>query len=417
MNSPPEKAVRLSRRGLLAAAAATGVHGVHAAPGLPRPRVAAIVTEFRENSHADVIVTKFAEGCAYPGAEFKPEVSLVALYMDQVPANDLGRDFAKRHGIPVYPTIRAALCTGSERLSVDSVLLIGEHGNYPVNARKQKQYPRWRFFSETAAVVREAAAYRIPPPAVFSDKHLSTHSWKEARQMVDTARELKMPFMAGSSLPVAWRRPELEYAPGVQLEEAMAVGYHELDAYGFHALETLQCMTERRKGGETGVRAVQCLSGEEVWRAGADGRWSRGLLEAALTRAETKRPGAPEKNVREPYAVLIDYVDGLRASMLMLEGQVNEFLFAGRRKGAKEPDATLFWLQEPKPFAHFARLDSAIQKMFLTRRPTYPVERTLLTTGILLAAHDSLYNGGKRVETPHLRIRYRSEERRRNEAG
>jgi hypothetical protein len=406
----------LSRRDLLTAAAASATSGTlaRAAPGR-RPRIAAITTEFRKWSHADVLIPKFVTGCDYPGAEFKPEVTIASLYLDQTPANDIGLAFAREHGIPVYSTIAGALCLGGETLAVDGVLLVAEHGNYPFNEKQQHLYPRRRFFEETTAVVRKALAGGAlaagAAPAVFSDKHLSTHRWEDALWMVETARELKLPFMAGSSLPLTWRRPPLEFPLGVELEEALAVGYGGLDAYGFHALEMLQSMVERRRSplgpGETGVRAVQCLKGAAVWEAGEAGRWSPALLEAALDRATTRPAGKARENARSPEAILIEYRDGLRASMLMLDGQANEFLFAARRRGAAAPEATLFWLQEPDPFAHFARLAAAIQRMFLSRRPTYPVERTLLTTGILLFAHDSLYSDSRRLETPALDVAYR----------
>lgn len=402
----------LTRRNVLAGAALlTAAPGVATAQPRRKPRVAAITTEFRRWSHADVIIPKFVNGCDFPGAEFRPEVELASLYLDQVPENDLGRAFARNHGIPLFSSIAAALCLGGGQLAVDGVLVVAEHGAYPTNDRKQQLYPRRRFFDETAAVVRKAREAGRPAPCVFSDKHLSTHSWPDAMAMVETARELRMPFMAGSSLPVTWRRPPLEFPVGVELEEALAVGYHTLDAYGFHALEMLQCMVERRKGGETGVRSVQCLAGESVWRAaepGPERRWSMELLEAALSRAERRPTGSPRENVKEPLAILIEYRDGFRASTLMLNGHAGEFLFAARRKGNSQPESTLFWLQEPDPFAHFARLDAAVQRMFLTRKPTYPVERTLLTTGVLLFAHESLYTGSRRVETPELRIRYRA---------
>ena len=82
--------------------------------------------------------------------------------------------------------------------------------------------------------------------------------------MYDRARELKVPFMAGSSLPVAYRNPWLEYELETPVEEALTMAYGGVDAYGFHALELLQCMVERRRNGETGIVAVHCLEGKEV---------------------------------------------------------------------------------------------------------------------------------------------------------
>jgi hypothetical protein len=53
-----------------------------------------------------------------------------------------------------------------------------------------------------------------------------------------------------------------------------------------------------------------------------------------------------------------------------------------------------------------AALMNRVEEMFLTGRPPYPVGRTLLTTGLLATAMRSLADGGKRLPTPHLAIRY-----------
>src|SRR5581483_2394122 len=119
--------------------------------------------------------------------------------------------------------------------------------------------------------------------------------WKDARHMYDTARELKLPFLAGSSLPVAWRVPPLDLPRGAALAEALVLGYGGLESYGFHALETLQCMVERRQGGEGGVASVQAVRGEEIGRAGKAGRWSRDLLEPAAAAA----PAPPRARPKE----------------------------------------------------------------------------------------------------------------------
>jgi len=366
-----------------------------------RPKIAAIVTEYRLNSHADVIVTKFLEGCDMPdGGRWEPQVDIASLYTDQVPANDMSREMAKKHNVPLFDTIHGALTLGTDKLAVDGVLLIGEHGNYPYNEKGQHLYPRRRLFEETVKTFDDCG--RVVP--VFSDKHLS-YSWDNAKWMYDTAKKMKIPFMAGSSLPVTWRRPPLELPLNCELEDALAVGYADVEAYGFHALETLQCMIERRQGGESGVKAVQCLMGDDVWKAGDDGRWSWDLLKAALSTDPKSKPGDVRANVKEPIAFMMEHRDGFRSCVLMLNGQTSEFLFAGKVKG--QILATDFWLQEGRPYAHFARLDDAIQKMFLTGKPTYPVERTLLTTGVLAFIMESKFQGGKRLETPELAVRYR----------
>ena len=47
--------------------------------------------------------------------------------------------------------------------------------------------------------------------------------------------------------------------------------------------------------------------------------------------------------------------------------------------------------------------------MMQTGRPEWPVERTLLTSGMLDALLISKKNGGKRLATPYLNIRYSTE--------
>jgi hypothetical protein len=232
--------------------------------------------------------------------------------------------------------------------------------------------------------------------------------------MYEKARELFVPFLAGSSLPLAWRRPPFQLPRNCELAGAVQVGYGPLEAYGFHALEALQCMIERRRGAETGVRAVQCLQGKEMWRALDQRRWPKALLEAALALVPAHAAGdyrALTAKTPDAAVALIEYRDGLQAAVAMLNGYVHEgdggaFCFAGQLKGRVKPAATHFYLQQPDPFGHFAYLVKAIDSMIQTGHPPYPVERTLLTTGILDAFMTSRAEKHRRVETPHLAIRY-----------
>src|SRR5262249_46325930 len=150
----------------------------------------------------------------------------------------------------------------------DGVLLVAEQGDYPVNDKGQREYPRRRFFEEIVKVYRKSG--RTAP--VFNDKHLA-YAWDDAKWMYDQSKELGFPMMAGSSVPVSWRRPDLRPELGVVWESALSLGYGHFESYGFHTLEGLQVMAERRKGGETGVKAVQCLEGKDAWAAAKEGRW------------------------------------------------------------------------------------------------------------------------------------------------
>ncbi|HMF19031.1 MAG TPA: hypothetical protein VKE98_17615, partial [Gemmataceae bacterium] len=219
--------------------------------------------------------------------------------------------------------------------------------------------------------------------------------------------------MAGSSVPVTWRRPALNLNRNTQLVEAVQIGYGPFEGYGFHALEGLQCLAERRRGGETGVRAVQCLQGEEMWKAMDKGTWSRALLEAAMTRVSTHAKGDYRKATAKSDAgvFLIEYRDGFKGAVAIMNGWAYEgdggaFTCAVRIRGQEKPVSTLFYLQQPDPFAHFTALVRAIDAMVQTGHAVYPVERTLLTTGVLDAIMISRAEKNRRVETPHLAIRY-----------
>lgn len=368
------------------------------------PKIAAIVTEYRPRSHADVIVSKFLKGFPTDDGLQAPRTQIASMYIDQFPDSDIGRDMAAQHDVPVYNSIVKALTLGGKELAVDGVLLIGEHGDYAWNELDQHLYPR-RHFMEQICGVMAAAGRGVP---VFNDKHLS-YNWTDAHWMYRRAAELGAPFMAGSSLPVGWRSPWLEHPLETPLTEALAVGFSGLDIYGFHTLEVLQCMVERRQGGETGVRAVTCLEGDAVWQAAADGLWSRQLAEAACDRIADKPDGPMEDHCKEPALFLVEYADGFRGSVLMLNGYVHDLAYA-----ASTPDgieATEFFLQghggAEGAYAHFSYLSLNIEEMFVSGRPTYPVERTLLTSGILEAALDSRHRGHRRLETPWLDVAYR----------
>lgn len=375
---------------------------LHAEPAREKLPVAGVATVWRKNSHADVLLTKIFEGYNQDGGP-GPDLRLASLYLDQTPANDLGRELAAKHGVHLAKSIEEAITLGKGEVSVRGVLNIGEHGDYPSTPdTKQHMYPRRRFFDEVVATFRK---YKQVVP-LFSDKHLA-YNWADAKHMYDTAKEMKVPFLAGSSVPVGWRVPPLSLPMDCQIEEALSIGYGGLESYGFHAIEGLQCMVERRKGGETGVTSVRAVSGDEIWKAERDGLWSRSLLEAALSRLPTAKKGEPEKLLRANAAFyLIEYRDGLKATVAMCNGIAGDFAFAGKLKGEPQIASTWYQLQDGRPYGHFAYQLRAIDHLVHTGKPPYPVERTLLTTGILDAAMHSLAQGGQRRETPYLDVRY-----------
>lgn len=372
-------------------------------------QIAAILTEYRPYSHADVIVGKFLKGFPIDEGLLPVRVKIASLYVDQFPDNDLSRQMSSQFDVPIYGSINKALTLGGDSLAVDGVLIIGEHGDYPWNEREQHLYPR-KYFMEQVCGVFAQSGRSVP---VFNDKHLS-YNWADAYWMYDRANLLGAPYMAGSSLPVGYRSPWIEHELDAPLHEALAIGYSGLDSYGFHALETLQCMVERRAGGETGVAAVTCLEGEAVWQAARAGRWSRQLAEAAIAQIPDKAGQPLETLLLQPVVFLIEYRDGFRGAVLMCverQGGLETFAYAacvGGNTGDEVQACEVFLGGDPHP--HFSYLSLNIEEMFLTGKPTWPVERTLLTTGILEAALESRYRGHARVETPHLAVTYRSYE-------
>ena len=375
-----------------------------AAPTGPPKRLAAILTEYWLGSHADVIIGKYLEGYNQDDRPPYPRSKIVSLFTEHVPKNDMSRPMAKKYGVPVFRTVQEALTLGAEKLAVDGVILIGEHGDYPVNDKGQTLYPRFEMFLKITDVFRQSG--RSVP--VFNDKHLS-FSWRQARRMVEISKELKFPLLAGSSVPVAYRVPSIDTPYGAAQKYAVAISYSGLDIYGFHVLEALQSLTERRKSGETGVHSVQCLQNQECWNFIENTNWAKRLFEEALTHSKTRRPGPPRDLVKEPTAFVLEYNDGLRAAAFLMTGLVEDFTFAVDVEGQAAPVAALMYLQEGRPHHHFGCLVRNIETMFETGKPPYPAERTMLTSGILDFALESRLRNYQKLETPELaRVRYQT---------
>ena len=382
-----------------------------------RKRMAIVTTEWRYHCHAWHMAERFLVGYPTQGHWHEPKLEVVSAYVDQFPEKDLRRPRSEEFGFPIYDSVAEALRCGGTELAVDAVLLIGEHGDYPKNEFGQTQYPRYELFKQITDVYR--ADGRSAP--VFNDKHLSW-KWDWAREMVDLSEELGFALAAGSSLPGTWRMPSIEMPANAPVEEMMSVAIGSMDSYDFHALETIQCMAERRQGGETGVTAVQGLQGDAVWQAMAAGDWSKGgwdasLFEACLSRSQTlvqpesyshRYPTQKQIQewVKEPVAYRIEYVDGTRATMLLMNGLVGDFTFAARIGGQSAPLSTLFYLPPVPNVMYSAELMAKAEATFMTGKSPCPIERTLLTSGLTEACVQSASTNQQRMETPHLHITY-----------
>jgi hypothetical protein len=390
-------------------------------PAAERPkRVAFLGTEVRQHSHAQHFLDRLTLGYTWGGTWQAPRVEVASVYIDQFPEGDLGRQRIDRHQLKAFPSIAEALTLGGEKLAVDGVVIIAEHGDYPRNEKGQTRYPRYAWFKEIVKVFEDSG--RSVP--VFNDKHLSTE-WSECVEMVEDSRRLDFAFLAGSSLPVTWRLPEVDMPYGVPVRESVCVAYGGVDSYDFHALETAQCMSERRRGGEVGIREVHALRGEKLWEHLDQDRYAltRDLMVAALNRSHNLpvEGGFPTDRVTYPWfrktlpdttGYLIEHNDGFRTSIFMTG--IRDFNYAGYREDTGSIVSCQMYLPMPTHGSttadFFNPLTRHIEDTILTGRTPYPVERTLLTSGMVIGGVNSLHQGQVPVATPEMNIRYQGPE-------
>lgn len=332
------------------------------------------------------------------------------------PMSDLSLARSQQFGFRLCRNIPEALRCGGDRIAVDAVLAIVEQGDslYPSNDRGQILLPNYDFFQQCAQVFEEEK-HALP---YFNHKQLS-FSFQEAKSMVETAERLNFPLLAGSSMPVTWRLPAVDIPFGAPVQEAVMVGVGAFDGRDFDALDAMQSMLERRRGGETGVKAVQLLEGDDVWAARSAGRWSNELLSSALSRSDSPlgltvldgrtqdlaAPGVLPQLVKDPAAYCIEYADGARATLLLLNGAIEDFNIAVRVADHGLVSTQFFMPPAPNQ-TYSACLAAKIDQMYQTRSAPYPIQRTLLTTGLLEASLNSRRQLNQRLETPQLAIRY-----------
>ncbi len=416
--------MQINRRdfGILAGA---GVGAV--ATGLPmgqaawsqRKRIAFLGTEVRQHSHAQHFLDRHAMGYTYSGKWQEPRFDIASVFIDQFPEGDLAKQRISKYQLRAYTSVEEALTLGTSKLAVDGVVIIAEHGDYPMNEKGQRRYPRYDWFKKVVRVFEDSG--RSVP--VFNDKHLST-VWSECKEMVEDSKRLQFPFLAGSSLPVTWRLPATEIAIDTPMKESVCVCYGGVDSYDFHGLETAQCMSERRLGGESGVKRVVAVKGERVWQEleQAERADTQRLFVAALTRShnlpvEGGFPTAPvtyqwaKQAMRDTVtAYLIEHNDGFRTGMFLCP--IRDFNYAGLRSDNGEVVSCQMYLPMPTHGSttadFFNPLARHIEDVVLTGKTPYPIERTLLTSGLVIAAVDSLFQKQVAIDTPHLAVKYKA---------
>ena len=393
----------ITRRELLAASGAVSLAQAK------RPRIACIVTYWAApGSHADWIITKLLDGYWWKGAHTPSRVEVVSAYIHQLEESGLGQKVCKAKGIPIFKSVSEALTLGGKELAVDGVVLVGEHGVYHDNLIGQKYYPRWWLYQQVVRVF-ERSRRSVP---VFNDKHLST-SWNEAKWMFDKSRELDFPLYGGSSIPFYFRKPEIELEIDTPIKASVVAGGASDEGSLFHCVDVLQAFVERRKGGETGVRAVQCIRGPETWKWTERNAWAGKLLDGIRVNFELKQ-GHFQETTRDPNVTIVEYRDGTKAAIYSLRGV--GWTYAGEIEGAPRP-TVVSMLGWPGPYSQYHAANAFehwLIEMMLTRKEPYNAERLLLSTGIVAYNMESNWeNGsysavGRRVETPFMNMTYRT---------
>lgn len=382
-----------------------------------RPRIAVLANVYKTHLHTQHIIDRVLDGYNY-GAEFqKPALHVISIYVEQRGEGDLVPERAHRHNIRICNSVDEALTLGTDKLAVDGVIYIGEQGDYAHNSIGLIPYPRYQFFEKVIATFRRTG--KVVP--YYTDKHLSWN-WDWAREMYETSKKMGFPMMGGSSLPVTWRIPQVEMPQNAVVKEAMCVAFGGVDSYDIHALEAVQCMVERRKGGETGVEWVKAYRGDGFWKAHEQKVWSHEVFKAAVCRSHTLAPGRNsftdsfptvaemKRIVSDPIAYNYRYKDGLTGTIMLLNGFVEDFNFAAKIEGQEKPFSTMMYLSRGRERAtlesYFDPLVHYIERLMITGKEQYPIERVLLANGILCFSLQSLRSNGTQLPTPQLNIAY-----------
>lgn len=387
-----------------------------------RPRLAVVSTIYFPPSHSDVIVTRWLEPLesdrefGWPPAGYdKPRAEIVSAYIKEFTDKDIGREILKKHNVPLYSTIREALTMGGNKLAVDGVILIGEHGTYPDNEFGQKMYPRRELFDEIVAVFKDSG--RSVP--VFNDKHFS-YDPASAIHMVETAKEMGFPLMGGSSIPICGTMEPWPAPKNAELTEAVGLYYGGNEAYGYHSIAFLQSLVAQRAGGEAGIKSVTAYSGKVFWEANKAGVWPADLTEAAIKESVNHEEGEWQNSLsgpkepaahhdKWPAAYIFEHHDGFRSIQLNMNGYMKDWTVAARDKHGTIYSGCSAAANngEENFYAHFAMLSARIEEFMLTGKSPYPIEHYLLTTLATDAAVRALYQPGVQIETPQLALPYK----------
>ena len=348
----------------------------------PTLKIAVVATAYTPNSHADVIVRRWVN--PFPtDAEYEwtgARTRIVSMAILQKGDTDLSREVCRDNDIHDCESVENALTLGTNDLAVDAIMIIGEHGEFPENEFQQKLYPRKELLDQVLAVFDRSG--RVVP--IFFDKHFS---WNVdfAKEMYGGLESRSIPWFGGSSLSLCPMLPPPGDLHGEEFEEVVVTTWSALEAYLFHGLEVLEAVVEQRRGGESGVESIIAWRDETAWAAMDRGEFSPDLLEAALRSVGGEvwpsfQTWCAKRD--QPLEIFqLRYKDGLKATIVRLNGIIRKWAFAARLDGRELPVAAAPMAgtaEQGTP--HFARLARRIEDFFLTGQSPVPRTRLYVTT-------------------------------------
>ena len=367
-------------------------------------KIAFLLDEFSAPSPAQQLLDRFLIGYPRDGALRKFDDAEVSAYLTVSSESNFGMR-EEDYDLEVARTAEKAVA------GADAVVIVSRRPGALANEAFLK-----------------IALEQAPEGAACFVHGVLANSLPSARNFATRAAARRIALLAGTPLCVTWRLPEVDLIPGTALTEALIVVQVNplsgqppatLGGAELQALDGLLPVIERRRGGESGIRSVRFLEGKNLWRAGEKGLWSWPLLAAALSRSHTPQGdpvqdgrtqdlaglGLVPKLARNPRGWLLEHRDGLRTSILVLDGVVADFNFAVRTQSGDVLSAQLFRAPTPAEH-HFSRLAAVMEDFFRGSRAPWPVERNLLVAGLLEKFGKPASLTGQRLETPELNIAY-----------
>lgn len=369
-------------------------------PGAPsQKRIAFLIDSWYPWSHADVIGTRFLEGYRMGERVYQSPLTVGSVYADTASSRDRARGLAARHGFRIAGSVAEALLDDPQssrpRLAVDGVL-IATREDLPESGQQQSPVRRLQIIRDVLRLMEQTGT-KVP---IFVDKMLAS-SWPDSQAIVAEAARRSVPLMAGSVLPFT---PLDQPLRAGRVEVGVVAASTPYWAFAFHAAELLQGFMEQRGPRESGISSVRDVGSAYASLPDRD-RWGGRVFDALLASARTRRArggaGSPTN------VLLIQYADGARA-VLALVPEVfddSEFLL-----GAHYGDGTTGTgglVLRGQPYDHFGYLVHALIEFYTTGRAPVPVERTLLTTGLVVFGQQARGTGSP-VSTPALAVSYQA---------